>query len=188
MIKITTMKLSFFCMLILILSGYSGAGQNKTVYDVTIKSLEQRVIALSDDRSKKIIVSVFDASNPDKDQLRLLDKIYKNSNGQVAVIAIPLSDFGIPRPLAELKSILRDSLNLSFEVSDISRGKAGPNQNVLIKWLTSKNLNNHFDLDVNVPGEIYFISDSGFFYATLRRKLYQSEQSLIQVLNLQVHE
>lgn len=182
------MKLLICASLITFFSFSMAKGQIKDPYAVQITGLNQEVISVADYKTKKIVVVEFDASAPDRTQLLLLDKLYKKFTGQWMVIGVPVKDFGIPMSALALKKLVRDTLKITFPVAEISTGKKGTGQNLLLKWLTSKSLNGHFDRDLEIAGEIFFITEKGILYATLIRNKYQKEDALNQVSGLQVNE
>ena len=48
-----------------------------------------------------------------------------------------------------------------------TRKSAGEQQSPLLKWLTDKGSNGHFDMDVSSPGQKFFVSEQGRLYGVL---------------------
>jgi glutathione peroxidase-family protein len=137
------------------------------VYNINFKGLENEQVEMSVYQSKKILITAFDAANPDRGHLTYLDSLYKADTANIAVIAIPATDQGDGMTEPELKKILRDTLALAIVISKPSKIKknAGSVQHKLMKWLTHVSENGHFDPDIDEYRQIFLISRQGKLYA-----------------------
>src|SRR5260221_9253247 len=138
-----------------------------SVYDIAIQPLNGTMLSLSTFKGKKIVVIEFDANNYDKAQLLMLDS-FQRSNAQIRVIAVPAKDFSPSTNSQRIVNLSR-SLNLSFIMTQpaLIKKASGSNQEALFRWLTHSSNNNHFDGDVDQPGQIYLINEKGILYGVL---------------------
>jgi len=117
----------------------------------------------------KVIVLTFDATNPDKAMLSMADSVQK-ADTSVFIVGVPAADFTGYSSDTALSS-MHDSLALSFpftKVALVTRA-SGNVQEALFKWLTDVTLNQHFDRDVDAPGQMYLISERGVLYGILTK-------------------
>src|SRR5258706_4315038 len=116
-----------------------------SVYDLQINSIDSTVINLSGCQNKHLFVAMFDVSNPDREELLWLDSLYKSDTEHISVIAIPALDFDSAVNIADLKSFLRDTLNLGITITDTGYAKkeAGASQHALMKWICYRSENGH---------------------------------------------
>ena len=158
------------------------------LYDLQFNTLDSSaVVSMSNFEGRQLIIIEFDASNPDRLRLQSLDTLYRNSNGLLSVIAVPAQDFGTPMPYESLKSFLRDTLELSYMISDVAytQKAAGAAQHALFKWLTNVNENLHFDDDITDEGQMFVISEAGILYAVLHNNLRPNDPLMQSILNIQ---
>lgn len=143
--------------------------QNNSYLNYKFQALDNSQIDISKLGNKKMIIVPFDASNPNRQQLLQLDSLFRKNKSLLNVIAIPSLDFGNALNEGRLKKLLYDTLNLSILIAKISSVKkiSGANQQPIMQWLTDKNLNGHFDIDISNPGEIFIISENGKLFARI---------------------
>ena len=153
--------MKIFLFTIMLVLSYKAGPVN--IYNLSFLDLNGNTLKMADYKAKKILVVLFDASSPDLSQLQSLDSFYKTCQNTLNVIAIPVTDFSIPLPRLKLKSILNDSLKLSYPIAALGKAKKinGENQQPLLKWITTLNDNTHFDNDINNNGQIFLINEQG---------------------------
>ncbi len=148
--------------------------QDSTVnlYDLHFNSIDSVMVNMSDYQNKHLLIVEFDASNPDREELLSLDSLYKTDTAYISIIAVPVLDFGDTVNIEEMKTLLRDTLGLSYTITDTGYAKsdAGLNQHILLKWVTHKSDNGHVDNDVTEAGQFYIVSTSGILYGSLTRQ------------------
>lgn len=144
--------------------------QTNSVYQLQFAGIDHNAIAMSDYKGKKIIVALCDAAMPNRRQLLSLDSLYRSSQNQVAVVVVPVNDFGAVADEQKTRALLHDSLRIGFPVAQISKAtrSSGSEQHILMQWLTTKERNGHYDTDVKTPGELFVISEKGILYARLK--------------------
>jgi hypothetical protein len=115
---------------------------------------------------QKIIIATIDASNVNMLYLKSLDSLSRNSVGKIAIIGVPVNDFGVAISDSSLVAII-DSLHISIPVMPIGKGKRGTGQNSLMSWITSTSPNNPFNIDLQQAGQAFVISTKGILYGIL---------------------
>ena len=153
-------------------------------YQLQFQGLGSNMIQLSSFAGKPTVVFEFKASNSSASQLQSLDTLYRNSHGQLNVIAIPVQDFGAVSA-ADSLNLLVSSLGLSYSIAGTgyAQKSSGLNQQVLLRWITHVGSNGHFDEDISEEGDIFIISATGILYATLSRTFSCNGPEIKQVLN-----
>jgi glutathione peroxidase len=141
-----------------------------SVYDIQINTLDGNTVSMQTYQNKKIIVTEFDAANPDINELQYLDSLQLQDTS-IVLIAVPATDFSGTNTVENLKSI-RDSINSHLIMTLPSGVKKlnGSNQNALFNWITNLNGNGHFDEDVDEADNIYMISRNGTLYSQLKKE------------------
>jgi glutathione peroxidase-family protein len=149
-------------------------------YNIEVAKSNEDKISLTSLKSKKVLVTAFNTSNPDYGYLKYLNTL-QIENSQLAIIAVPAMDFGGEISDKRLKSI-RDSIptNIIVTKPGYVKKQKGNSQHKLFKWLTSVDENSHFDVDVQTDDPLYLISESGILYAVLHKTV--TTEVLVQLL------
>ena len=155
----------------------------QSLYDINLNDIHDNQISLNSFAGKKIVVLVVDATNPDEQQLKMLDTLCRDNINVMHAIAIPVSNFGKGKNNERLAAIF-NKLNIAYTVSGISKAKKsdGEGQNKLLRWLTHAELNKHFDKDIEEPGQIFVISETGILYATMKKKILPTGSTMKKIL------
>jgi len=134
-----------------------------------IPAIQGNTITMSSYSGKKIVVAVCSAAAPDVARLKLLDTLQKSNPQNIQVIVMPIQDFDGTAVNNKLKTQLIDSLQLSVAIAVPGKGQraAGSSQQILLAWLTNKNSDIHFDVDIENPFQVFVLSESGMVYAVL---------------------
>jgi len=146
-----------------LVSGQSG------IYSQQIQTLTGNTVSLNSYAGKKILIAVCSAQSPDLARLSSLDSLGKKNTTSLQIIVIPVLDMGAAATSVNLKSILIDSMHLALVIAQAADGTktAGSNQQALMKWLTDKNSNIHFDNDLQNLSQMFVIGENGLLYAEL---------------------
>lgn len=141
------------------------------------------VINMENYRGKKLIVYTV-ANSGDFVALKKLKNLVDGSDSLIAII-VPINDFNNSNIGAKVKEFLRDSLPQNFIISDIcsAKNKSVSNGHPLLKWLSNKNQNTHFDFDFNESGQALFINPKGELYGNILRCDF-SDISVKKILNI----
>jgi len=146
-------------------------GQLDGIYSLTLKTIDGNKIELSQYKGKKILFILLPLSDQDttvsiNDIARLQTK-YKSS---LVIIGIPSEEAGYKTEDADkLKKIYSDA-NANIIIAEGMKVKKGTGQSPLFQWLTNKDMNHHFDQDVEGVGSKFFVDEKGNLYAVLSLK------------------
>jgi glutathione peroxidase len=143
-------------------------------YQLSFKALNNEQIALSDYHGKKILITIFDASNPDRASLAAFEQLYQQNINSVVVIAVPVSNFQTAViDTTILKHLMYSTLQLSYPITEISQAQKtdGIAQHSLLAWVTHINQNAHFDEDIDGVGEMFVLSENGKLFARLKEAI-----------------
>jgi glutathione peroxidase-family protein len=170
----------------LLITGSSMA--QKSIYSIAVKSMGSTdSIHMSDYAGKKILVAVYDPARLDSAALhllKLLDTVYKKNSSIVQVIAVPMTDNGLGMRKEDLKQFLQSMLKVSFAIAEPTNVKkqSGLKQEPLLKWLTDKKQNQHFDLDISQGGQIFIINETGNLFAELNTAVRPTTEAELKML------
>jgi glutathione peroxidase len=140
-----------------------------SLYKISLTTINNKNINLSDFRGKKIMVASVSAENLRNGQLAYLDSL-QLINPAIIVIAVPAADYKNANDSMTVDQMKNNSsLHIIVTAADVVRKNNGANQNKLLSWLTSASANTHFDLDVTTDDQLYMISESGVLYAVLEK-------------------
>ena len=143
---------------------------NSNVFKINFLSIDDQKIAINNLNGKRILIVTFDASNPDSSQLISLDSLY-HQQSDLIVIAIPANDFGNTPNIDSLKNNLVNELKLGLSFSGIGKCKNGEGQHPLMKWICQNSSNNHFNIDIQHPGDMFLIGVNGTLVSVLDRSV-----------------
>ena len=155
-------------MLILFLFGFHFmVNAQQEFYLFELSDISGRTISLRDYRGKKVLVILTNSSTPDSVRVGKIVKVTKEFGAKLATIVIPISDFNstsIDISKDYLKKFQKEGIIVT---EPVLAKKTSQQQSVFLKWLTSKDKNNHFDIDVEVPFQMFAISEKGRLYAVM---------------------
>jgi glutathione peroxidase-family protein len=156
------------------------------LYDLTFQSIDGSSLSMNDLKTKKVIVVLYDAINPDRSYLRSLDSLYKRNTTRLAVIAVPATDFNEVDSQDYVKRLWLDTLKLGFWITVPAKVKKGNGtaQHELMQWLTDVTKNKTFNNDIKVPGEMFVIDNNGRLYASLQQTRSLASESMRRILEL----
>jgi glutathione peroxidase-family protein len=151
---------------------FCAGAQERDLYSIHFKSLDNAEISLSAYQGKQILVAEFDASRPDRQFLLSLDSLYQGHGGQLVVIVIPVQDFGTALSAGDLSALMKN-IGVHYLVSESSYAQKakGNMQHPLLRWVTDKNFNTHFDNDITQEGEIFLFNKKGRVYARFNKSI-----------------
>ena len=165
--------------------------QDKSVYPLNLTGLDNSQISMANFKGKKIIITVFDAASPDRSQLLALDSLYQKNKNTLVVIAVPVTDLSA-KPVQDsvLKKQVADTMKLSFLVVNASKAQKvnGSTQNPLLAWVTNKDQNLHFDVDINKVGELFILNENGKLFARFKEKIAVGGKLMSRLLGFQLND
>jgi len=134
------------------------------IYDIEIKSLQNKPIQLSEFKDKYILFVNVASKCGFTPQYKDLEKLHQEYNDKLVVVGVPCNQFGKQEPgnSDEIQEFCQVNYGVSFLITEKVDVK-GPNQHPLYSWLTSKKLNNKKSSSVKWNFQKYFISPEGEF-------------------------
>ncbi len=154
----------------------------KTIYEFKIKSIDGKIIDLSQYKGKKILI-VNSASQcgytPQYEALQKLSETYKD---KLVVLAFPANNFGEQEPGtdADIKTFCSKSYKVSFPMASKVSVK-GNDINELFKWLTTQE-NPDFTGDINWNFEKFLIDENGKLIRRYRSKVRPLDVDILKQL------
>lgn len=145
----------------------------KNIYNSSFKNIDNKDVSMKDYKGKKLILFVCDAENPDLRQIDALDSLYASRKGMLAVIIIPVSDFGSKANEAKLKKMFSNDRSYQIQFAKVSKASKanGNQQHELLKWVTDKEENKRFNKDISGTGEMFVVGENGKLFARLKKPI-----------------
>ena len=120
---------------------------------------------------------------PDITRINKLSNIYKTVNKKAEFLLVPTGEFESNSDDYFTKSLI-DSLQTGYPIVKFGKTKKGSaNQSPLFKFLTDKDLNGKFNVDVEVPWQMFALTESGKLYAVMLGVDDIESGRLLEILN-----
>ena len=143
---------------------------SRSIYDITINSLQGQPIDLSQFKGKNILFVNVASKCGFTPQYRELQKLHETYNDNLVVIGVPCNQFGKQEPGSsdEIQEFCELNYGVSFLITEKIDVK-GPNQHPLYQWLTTKAINGRQNSAVKWNFQKYLVDERGefvdFFYS-----------------------
>jgi len=139
------------------------------IYDIHITTINGTDKSLNDFAGKKLLIVVLPLTqNPfDSLLLRKIDSVSRQYSDRLSVIGVVSIDDGYnPASLDALKAYYNSMMAGPVTITKPMRVRKGNGtlQSNLFAWLTNKDKNGHFNIDVSGPGHAFFINGQGQLY------------------------
>lgn len=152
----------------------------QVIYDQSFNDINSRNVNLNDFAGKKLLFIILPGSITDSLNSRL--KNFMTTYGdKVQVIGVPSQEDGYSEDSKAAMQALCQ--NTGILVTEAMVTRKGSGQSPLMKWLTNKNENGRFDMDVKGPGHKFFVNEQGKLYAVLAGKLPLSSPFINKIVN-----
>ena len=140
------------------------SGQN--FYQLKFKNINGDSVSLSSLAGKKVLFFITALSQSDSNfsQLQAFKNRYRDS---IQVIGILSFEDGYHSNNASAIRRLYNNMGIILTEGMYTKKSSGNNQSPLMKWLTDKNKNMHFDIDAKGIGQKFFVSQVGRLYAVM---------------------
>ena len=132
------------------------------IYDIEMKSLQNKPILLSDFEGKFILFVNVASKCGFTPQYKGLEELQNTYKDNLVVIGVPCNQFGSQEPgsSSEIKEFCEVNYGVSFLITEKIDVK-GENQHPLYQWLTSKKLNSKKSSSVKWNFQKYLVSPDG---------------------------
>lgn len=138
------------------------------IYNIAIRNIDGNIIELSQYKGKKLLFIVLPLSAQDTtvsiNDIAQLQTKYQSS---LIVIGIPSVEAGYKTQDAHKFKKLYNDASANFIIAEGMKVKKGTEQSSLFQWLTTKDMNQHFDQNVQGVGTKFFVNEAGRLYAVL---------------------
>ena len=133
-----------------------------SIYNIEIKSLQNKPIQLSDFKGKHILFVNVASKCGFTPQYKGLEELQKMYNDHLVIIGVPCNQFGKQEPgnNEEIQEFCQLNYGVSFLITEKIDVK-DTNQHPLYTWLTSRKLNNRKSSSVKWNFQKYLISPEG---------------------------
>lgn len=154
-----------------------------TLYAVQFQSLAGTTINMENYKGKKLIVYTV-ANAGDFTAIKKLKQLVEGSDSLIAIV-VPIDDFQNSNIEDNVKKFLSDSLPQNMIATGVCSAKSHEvsDGHPLLKWLSNKEQNTHFDFDFSESGQALFINTKGELCGNILRCDF-SAISVKKILNL----
>jgi len=144
----------------------SGTTCMESIYTLSVVTIEGNTRAMGTYSGKKLLIITLPTVQNSSNDLLLhdLDSLGLANADSLIIIATPSYEDGYtPANKSALTTWYRSILNSNIVITDglYTRKTSGTQQHPLFKWLTDKEKNGHFDLDVTGTRNKFFIWTDG---------------------------
>lgn len=134
------------------------------LYDHSFKDINNKNVHLKDFAGKKLLFIILPVSATDS-LVAQLKNFVASYGDKVQVIGVLSQEDGHSK--SRKADIMTSYQNIRILITDVMGSKKGNGQEPVMKWLTNKNENGHFDMDAKGPGQKFFVNEQGQLYAVL---------------------
>lgn len=134
----------------------------KSLYDISISSLQGKKISLSDFKGKYILIVNVASKCGFTPQYKDLQKLYDTYQNKLVIIGVPCNQFGKQEPgnSSEIEEFCEVNYGVTFLITEKVDVK-GNNQHPLYSWLTKKSENGRKNSTVKWNFQKYLINPNG---------------------------
>lgn len=159
-------------------------GQEISIYDISLKSIDGNTLTLSQYKGKKLLFLVVPHSSGDTTlTVKDIAELQIKYNNSLVIIGVPSEEAGYDSSdSAELKD-LYETAGAPLMILEGMKVRKGAGQSFLFQWLTSKDLNHHFDRDVQGVGSKFFVDEEGHLYAVMGPNLTLTNPLMDRILS-----
>lgn len=150
------------------------------IRDRPFRDIDGNPINFASYTGKKLVFIILPVNAPDSfiTQMKVFMAKY---GGKVQVIGILSQEDGHSAAnKADVKAVYK---NTGILLTELMVSRKGNGQSPLMKWLTGKKENGHFDMDVRCPLQKFFVDSKGRLYAVLGSQVPLLSTFLDRVVN-----
>lgn len=145
----------------------------KSIYDISINSLQGENINLSDFKGKKILFVNVASKCGFTGQYKELQELHTTYKDKLVVIGVPCNQFGGQEPgtASDIQNFCEANYGVTFLMTEKVDVK-GDNKHELYNWLTNKELNGYKSSTVKWNFQKYLVDENGhlidYFYSVTK--------------------
>jgi glutathione peroxidase len=178
------MKRYFILVVLLVALAYTGMAQS--IYDIGLNDIQGRSFSLTTFKGKKMMFIVLPVKEKDSAKMKELSNFILQNTGKIFVIGIPAAyETVTAKQEKEIEPMYRRKQVPPFIMTQSAQvGKsAGGNQYPLMKWLTDKELNKHFNQDIKGEWQTFFVDETGMLYAVMGPEIPLTAKTITNIIN-----
>lgn len=158
------MKRNFYLVCFVLLTGLSVNSQN--FHQLSYKSLSGDTVLLSSFTGKKTMFFIAPLNQSDSaySKLQAFKSRYLDTVRIVCVLSV---EDGYQSSIASSIQNLYSGMGVLLTEGMYTKKSSGSNQSSLMRWLTNKTHNLHFDMDAGGIGYKFFVTESGRLFAVM---------------------
>lgn len=163
------MKFRFFIAITALLL-FSFGMPSKSIYEISFKNIDGVKVDMKQYLRKKILITLIPMDQKEATYLNQLSDFYSKYKNQITIIGIPSVEHGYKEnKRSALKGFIGSDPQLRIMLTEpmFTKKSSGINQSELLGWLTNKENNKHFNMEIKGVGDKFFIDESGDLYAVL---------------------
>ena len=140
----------------------SSKNSNENLYDISLESLNGKMVNLYDFKGKKILFVNVASKCGFTPQYKSLQSLHEKYNDQLVIIGVPCNQFGNQEKgtSKEIEEFCEVNFGVSFLMLKKMNVK-GSNKHPLYKWLTNLDLNGRKSSTVKWNFQKYLIDENG---------------------------
>ena len=141
-----------------------------SIYNISINSLENNPIDLSDFKGKKLLFVNVASKCGFTPQYKALQELHESHKQSLEIIGVPCNQFGAQEPGSpeDIKSFCQRNYGVDFLITEKINVK-GSDQHALYAWLTDKKINGSKSSSVKWNFQKYLVNEEGslidYFYS-----------------------
>lgn len=162
------MKSIFVIAAMFLLSAFSSPP--KSIYEISFKTIDGIKVNMRQLQGRKIMVILLPVDQKDTSYMTQLRTFYAKHKNDVAIIGVLSIEHGYKdEEKRSVKSLIDGNERLEIFITEamLTKKSAGGNQSELLQWLTNKENNKHFNMDVQGVGQKFFIDEIGDLYGVI---------------------
>lgn len=151
------------------------------VMDLKVKTLSGDSLAISSLGGKKIVFVVLPLQPSDSlfQEVSVFASTHKDS---INIVGIVSKEDGFSESSSASVASMYSNLPITILEGMYIR-KASTQQSLLLKWLTDRTLNRHYDIDASSIGFKFFVDETGRLYAVFPRQIALSSPIIGKVIS-----
>lgn len=174
----------YFILVMLVVLAYIGMAQS--IYDIKLNDIQGRSLSLNTFKGKKMMFIILPVKEKDSAKMKELSTFILQNTGKIFVIGIPAAyETVTAKQEKDLEPMYRRKQVPPFIMTKPGAvtKNSGDNQLPLMKWLTNKDLNKHFNQDVKGEWQTFFVDETGVMYAVLGPEIPLASKTITNIIS-----
>jgi glutathione peroxidase len=153
-------------------------------YTISVKDINNQVVKFDDFRGKKVLLVTI---STDTSFFKTFSEFKTIAGDSLVIVGIPACESGFTSADLPRISAIYGSLNIVILQNQYVKKSSLQGQSNLFQWLTKRENNHHFDVDVKGFGDKFFVSEDGDLYASFNSDIDFSNAVIKRVIARKKH-